>query len=162
MFYQDHTQRMAKFGDIPRLIILLRGAHAEFGHEDAPPDDEHIRNTLQRLINQREGFVSLLDFDGELKGVFMGVINRLWYSRKRQAVDIIYYVTEDCRGYGARLLTEFIAWARNQPGVVEINLGIMSGFKESDRVERMFHVMGAHRLGGMWRLLRTVIEEKAA
>ena len=78
----------------------------------------------------------------------IGVTHQLWYSRKKQATDLFFYTSESIRGdgWGTKLMRRFISWAKDNPGVKEIMLGVSSGI-ETDRTKTMYERMGAIRIG---------------
>lgn len=145
--------REAEFKEIPKIVELLEKANAEFGHASIPFCHDTTRNTLQRVINQREHVAFLLvGEDNTLQGIMVGLTNQLWYSRKRQIVDLIYYVEKESRGHGARLMTSFLAWARSVPNVMEISLGITSGIDTVARVEGLLKASGLKKVGALYSL----------
>jgi GNAT superfamily N-acetyltransferase len=75
------------------------------------------------------------------------VTHQLWYSRKKQAADLFFYVTDNGKGWGAKLMRRFISWAKDNRGVKEIMLGINSGIGDSDRTRKLYERMGATRIG---------------
>lgn len=145
--------REAKFKEIPKLVELLLKANEEFGHASVPVCKDTIRNTLQRVINQphHAAFV-LIDDDGVFRGIMVGLVNQLWYSRKRQVTDLIFYVDKNTRGHGAKLLSAYMAWARTVSNVKEIMVGITSGTDEMDRVDGLLRVTGMNKVGGTYAL----------
>lgn len=145
--------REAKFSDIKRIIPLLEKAHDEFGPETAPFCPDTTRNTLQRVINQKEHCALILTDGEHVRGIMVGLTNQLWYSRKRQIADLIYYVDPDARGYGAKLLSAFLGWARNMPNVAEILVGITSGASNMDRLDGLFRAVGLKQVGGIYQLI---------
>ena len=50
-------------------------------------------------------------------------------------------------GWGAKLMRRFIGWAKENPGVKEIMLGISSGIGDSERTKKLYERMGAVKIG---------------
>jgi hypothetical protein len=145
--------RLATFNDIPKIVDLWEEAHREFGNESVSFCRDTSRNTLQRVVNQREHAAFLLvGKDKVIYGVLVGLVNQLFYSRGRCAQDLIYYVKPDTRGHGAKLLAAFLAWAHNVKGVVEIQIGITSGAHNVERIEGLLKASGMKKVGGIYTL----------
>ena len=94
-----------------------------------------------------EHFVVIAEVDGKIEGALIGVTHQLWYSRRKQASDLFFYVTENGKGVGANLMRRFISWAKNNPGVKEIMLGTTSGIGDMERTKKLYQRMGAVRIG---------------
>jgi len=145
--------REAVFGDIRAIVEMLERADAEFGHESVPFCHDTTRNTLQRVINQREHAAFLLvGNDDSLQGILVGLCNQVWMSRKREIVDLVYYVREESRGHGSRLMIPYLAWARNTPNVCLITMGITSGIDTEERIAGLFESSGFKRAGSYYVL----------
>lgn len=144
--------REAKFGDIRDLVSLCAVAHKEFGHDGSPFCPDTTRNTFQRAVNQREAVVLILTDGEDVHGVLVGVVNQLWYSRKRQASDLFFYVRPEYRGHGGGLISRFLGWARKQPRVAEVVMGVTSGADTEERFGRALAPLGFVRTGGYYQL----------
>lgn len=141
--------REAEFKDIKSIVGLLEKAHDEFGKDSVPFCPDTTRNTMQRAINQREHAVFVLIENHRLVGVLVGLCNPGWYTKKRVISDLIYYVDEEHRGHGKRLLVSFKAWAERTKNVGVITLGITSGF-DTERTEKMLNLFGFEKEGGYY------------
>ena len=95
-----------------------------------------------------EHLVLVVEVDDKIEGLIIGVTHQLWYSRKKQATDLFFYTSQRIRGdgWGTKLMRRFIGWAKDNPGVKEIMLGVSSGI-ETDRTKTMYERMGAIRIG---------------
>ena len=85
--------------------------------------------------------------EGEIEGAFIGVTHQIWYSKKKQATDLFFYVTEKGTGWGAKMMRRFISWATETRGVKEIMLGINSGIGDAERTRKLYERMGAIKVG---------------
>ena len=109
--------------------------------------------TLDVKVRLSIGALNLsVDIDGEIEGVFIGVANQLWYSRKKQAADLFFYVTDKGKGWGSSLLRRYIQWARFNKGVAEITLGVMSGIGDMERTKKLYEKLGAVKVGDSYVL----------
>ena len=96
--------------------------------------------------------VNVVEIVGVIEGVFIGVTNQLWYSRKKQSADLFFYVTQKGRGWGSSLLRRYIQWARFNKGVAEITLGVMSGIGDMERTKKLYEKLGAVQVGDSYVL----------
>ena len=144
--------REATKKDLKKIVTLLESASEEFGHASVPFCPDTTRNMIQRVINHQNHVVFILVDGDKVKGVLAGLNNQLWYSKKRQVSDLIFYVDSETRGYGARLLSTFLGWARKVPNVVEISIGITSGAKDIDRIGGLLTAVGMTKVGGTYTM----------
>ena len=89
----------------------------------------------------------VLELEGKIEGAFIGVTHQLWYSKKKQASDLFFYVTDAGVGWGAKMMRRFISWSKESRGVGEIMLGISSGIGDPERTKRLYERMGAVKIG---------------
>ena len=144
--------RAAVNGDIPQIIKVVKEAHKESSSKGVPLDEEIIRKNVQVCILSAEHLVNVVEIVGVIEGVFIGVTNQLWYSRKKQSADLFFYVTPKGKGWGSSLLRRYIQWARVNKGVAEINLGVNSGIGDMDRTKKLYEKLGAVRVGDSYVL----------
>jgi len=126
---------------------VVKEAHTKSISNNVPLDPKTLRTNIQICVLSAEHFVVVVELDGEIEGTLIGVTHQLWYSRKKQAADLFFYVTDNGKGWGAKLMRRFISWAKDNRGVKEIMLGINSGIGDSDRTRKLYERMGATRIG---------------
>jgi len=139
--------REAKNSDIKNIIKVCQDAHGKSLSSNVKLDIETLRKNIQVCILSKEHLVLVVEIDNFLEGAFIGVTHQLWYSRKKQATDLFFYVTEKGTGHGAHMFRRFIKWAKENRGVKEIMLGISSGIGDTDRTKRLYERMGAVKIG---------------
>ena len=144
--------RAAVNSDIPQIIKVVKEAHKESSSKDVPLAEEIIRKNVQVCILSAEHLVNVVEIVGVIEGVFIGVTNQLWYSRKKQSADLFFYVTQKGRGWGSSLLRRYIQWARVNKGVAEINLGVNSGIGDMNRTKKLYEKLGAVQVGDSYVL----------
>ena len=143
--------RPAKFADIKLMVPFLMEANALTVSKNVPIDVPTLTKTLQQVVNT-PGNQAFLSFDGEtLTGVLAGVSNQIWFSKKKQVVDLVFYVSPEHRGHGFYLARRYLAWAKNVKGAVEVFLGATSGL-DTDRTEELYQKLGLDRVGATYRL----------
>lgn len=139
--------RKSENRDVSGIIELVKEAHGRSISQFVKLDPKTLRTNVQVCVLSAEHFVSVVELDGKIEGVIIGVTHQLWYSKRKQATDLFFYVTEKGTGWGAKLMRRFISWAKENPGVKEIMLGITSGIGDTDRTKKLYERMGAVRIG---------------
>ena len=139
--------RKAEFKDVSGIMEVAKDAHEKSLSNSVAIDPKTLRNNLQVCILSAEHFVLVVELEGEIEGLFIGVTHQLWYSKKKQATDLFFYVTEKGTGWGAKMMRRFISLAKENPGVEEIMLGISSGIGDADRTRKLYERMGAVKIG---------------
>ena len=139
--------RIAKNSDIKQIIRVCKEAHQLSLSKDVPLDEKVLWKNIQVCVLSAEHLVNVVDIGGTIEGVFIGVTHKLWYSKKKQAVDLFFYVTDKGRGWGTIMLRAYIRWARLNNGVAEIILGVTSGIGDMDRTRKLYERMGAIKMG---------------
>ena len=139
--------RKAENKDISGIMELVKEAHSSSISRFVKLDPKTVRTNVQVCILSAEHFVVVAELDGKIEGAMIGVTHQLWYSRKKQATDLFFYVTEEGIGVGANLMRRFISWAKDNPGVKEIMLGTTSGIGDVERTKKLHERMGAMRIG---------------
>ena len=141
--------RKATDKDISNIVSLCKIAHEESIITTAKLDIKTLRTNVQVCVLSAEHLVLVVEVDNKIEGMLIGVTHQLWYSRKKQATDLFFYVGENIRGngWGTKLMRRFITWAKENPGVKEIMLGVSSGIGDVDRTKTLYERMGAVRIG---------------
>jgi|TARA_Y100000310_G_scaffold66686_2_gene62029 GNAT superfamily N-acetyltransferase len=141
--------RNAEHKDLSKIVGLCKEGHEESVITTAPIDVKILRKNVQVCILSAEHLVLVVDLEDEIRGIIIGVTHQLWYSRKKQATDLFFYVSRSVRkdGWGTKLMRRFISWSKENPGVKEIMLGISSGLDDVDRTKTLYEHMGAIRIG---------------
>ncbi len=139
--------RKAENKDVSGIMELVKEAHSKSISQFVKLDPKTVRTNVQVCILSAEHFVLVVELDSKIEGVLIGVTHQLWYSRAKQATDLFFYVTEEGTGWGAKLMRRFISWAKDNPGVKEIMIGITSGIGDADRTKILYERMGAMRIG---------------
>ena len=101
----------------------------------------------------------MVELDGKIEGVLIGVTHQLWYSRKKQATDLVLLCDRvEGIGWGAKLMRRFISWAKDNRGVKEIMLGtLLLVLVMLERTNKLYERMGAVRIGDTFVLPTGVV-----
>lgn len=144
--------RPAAFADIKEIVPFLISANAVTATKDVPVDPDTLRNTLQRVINQ-PGHQCFLSLEKEkITGVLAAVSNPIWFSKKKQVLDLVFYVEPAHAGHGYYLARRYLGWAKKLKGVApgEIYLGVLSGMN-LDRTQNFYERLGLTLTGYVYR-----------
>lgn len=112
-------------------------------------DRPAIAQTLTHCMNSAYGCCFIAEHSGQLTGVIVGMAQQYWFSRQRQAVDLMF-VAERV-GDGPRLLRRYTAWGWSVPGVVEVTCAQSSGI-EIERTAELFEHAGFKRVGSVFSM----------
>lgn len=144
--------RKAEFGDIRKIVPFLLDAK-EFVENDVPVDENTLRNTLQRVVNQPGNQLFISMDDDRITGVLAGISNQIWYSKKKQVLDLVFYVDPEYAGHGYYLARRYLGWARKVKGVApgEVYLGVTSGM-DIEKTSQFYERLGLSRAGAVYRM----------
>jgi len=145
------TVRAAVLADIPALVELGRGMHAEApALRHARYDGEKVATALKHSIAQGCTFVH--EADGELDGAFVGLVIERWFSSDRMAADLALFVRQDRRGglIAYRLLDAFLTWCDEQ-GIEDRQLAVSTGVAPVATGE-LYKRLGFEPIGGLYQM----------
>lgn len=118
--------RRAVTADRLNILAMCRRFHAESGVGLSFNATTAII-TIDQVLAMKDAFVSVLDVDGTLKGLFAAAIVPQLFSTDRTAQELIWWVDPDYRGRGAvKMLAEYEAWARSK-GCQAVNMVGLGG-----------------------------------
>lgn len=137
--------RDAAEADIPYLVELGRRMHFESRYARFDFDPQKYAAVLTHVIPQ--GLTFLVEQDGEVTGVFVGVLDSVFFGRDIVARDLLTYVTPERRGRaGVGLIREYVRRAK-AAGAVDIHIGVSTGLQPA-RVGRLYERLGFGHIGG--------------
>jgi hypothetical protein len=160
--------REAKHTDILAIAECAERLIGESYYAGIDIDMPMSKQLALRMISEKLSFVQVIvseptgDYDTSYcHGFMLGAVQQLWFSRARYATDLLTLVDKTAEGYGAIMIRRFIAWAKKQPKVVDITMGVGSAMGDSDRVGELYEGLGLARLGGIYAA-RIDLEEQQA
>lgn len=112
-------------------------------------DRPAIAQTITNCMVSAFGCCFVAQHKGEITGVIVGLAQQFWFSRQRQAVDLMFVAERP--GDGMRLLRQFVDWAWTVPGVVEV-AGAQSSGIDIERTEKLYLRAGFTRVGGVFSM----------
>lgn len=144
--------RIAKVQDITDAIevgkkILTRSTI------DAEVYELQARKVMLRAINDANMNIWIAEHDGRIVGFLLTIKEQHWFSRDKYASDICFVLEDSHGNYAAPMIRRFIKWAKSDPKVKDITLGISSGLDQDGRTGRMYQNLGFSPVGGVYSLL---------
>lgn len=144
--------RLATTGDLTRLVIFGRNAHAHSNYADIPYNSMVVRETLRAAVTLKGQDVIIAEReDGSLCGLLIALTVPLPFARRKYATDGVFYAEQG----GDRLLDAFIEWAKARH-VARIDCGVTQSDPTS-RLDVLYERKGFTRTGGMY--MRKLTEE---
>ncbi len=117
----------------------------------AKRDRPVIAQTIGNCMVSQYGCCFVTERGGRVSGVVVGIAQQLWFSRQRQATDLM--ITASHPGDGIRLLRRFIDWGWSVPGVIEVACAQSSGI-EVGRTAKVYERVGFQRVGGVFSMTK--------
>lgn len=149
------TVREARIDDINEIHKLAQELVSESVYNGIPMDDRQFKHMVASSIGNRSAVVFVVvGASDEPVGFLVGMVQQLFWSKKKFASDLCTYVRPEARHVGGFMVRRFIRWAKKMPGVVEITLGLSSGIGDTERIGMMYERMGLSRVGGLY-VMRT-------
>lgn len=154
------TVRAAKFADIPAMTQVLADGYARSIYAGtATFDGEATRQLLARALhrhghqNNGGSLVMVSDKDGSVEGVMIGMLDQVYPVLKELMVsDLLFVFTERADPRDARdMIRQLIAWAEQNPKVVEVHLGVTNAIGDWERTAKLYERLGLQRCGAMFR-----------
>lgn len=137
--------RLAHLGDLTRLVMIGRRAHAESNYADIPFNAQVTRDMFRGGVMMKGQDVLIAERDdGSLCGFLICLSAPLPFSRRKYATDGAFYAEQG----GDRLLSAFVAWAKTHC-VARIDMGVTQA-DPNGRIARLFKRKGFQPTGGMF------------
>ena len=146
--------RHATPDDLPRLKEMGRAMHAESPVLSVfEIDMDKVEQSI--VFGMKKGVVLVhLDAAEAIDGVFLGVVNEWWFSRRLMFCDLAFYVVPESRGglVAFRLLRAALDWARDQGlNPEDVQLGVSTGV-HPELTGRLYERFNFERFGDLYRL----------
>ena len=136
--------RPAIYDDLEELLLLFSDTHTELEwYRQFPFSVERVADVLIALIDDENGIVSVYEGeDGKVIGVIIGMIDQLWFSTAKYAVDMALVVNRKNRfeRIGYKLLKHFINYVKEK-GVNNIATSL-NGEQDNKKYEKLLTRLG--------------------
>lgn len=163
--------RDAKFVDIPAIVELMAEAHARSRYAGYTTFDEiEAKQLLLRCIQRHRhknylGSLVLVSHRGEdVTGFMVGILDQVYPALKElKATDLLIYLRDgaDPRDF-PEMVTALIDWARSNPKVVQVLLGVTDAIIDWKRVVPIYERACMVECGGLFRIDFDRSDEKMA
>ncbi len=139
--------RDACFDDINEIYRFCIKAlkHAVYG--SVPFDEAKIRKHICRHVSSKHLFCKVSVIDGNIVGILAATIDEMFFSRMKQATDLIFYVERGAEGN--KLLTAFTRWAESRH-VSIAGISVMFGGPTIERTGKLIESAGYKKAGGVY------------
>jgi len=153
------TIRPAKFGDITRMAELMTEMHQKSIYADRCGLDIKLSkalffNCIQKHGHLHEGGarVVVAEKAGQVEGFLIGMLERVYHvGDKLMATDLFFCTSEAADPRDAsRLIDDFLKWAKGNPAVVEVLMGVTNAIGDYSRAEKLYSRKGLSRCGVMY------------
>lgn len=148
------TTRLANLGDLTRLVMFGRKAHADSNYSDIPFNAGVTRDMFRGAVMLKGQDVLIAERgDGSLCGILICMAIQLPFSSRKYATDGAFYAEQG----GDKLLDAFLDWARSKH-VARIDMGV-SQHDPEHRLDALYTRKGLARTGGMY-LMKIPMEKR--
>lgn len=153
--------RAAKFVDIPQMAALLEDGYQRSIYAGKATFDIIEAKRLAATAIQRHGqsnlggsLVMVSETAGIVDGLLIGVLDNVYPCLKELvATDLLFLQAEHANPKdGVLMLKHLIAWAKKNPKVIEVHLGVASTVGDWERVAKLYEAVGLDRCGAMFRM----------
>jgi len=137
--------------DVGVCTVLGMQLHQEGYFSDLDFDKNKMFSVWQQIEQDNFcGFVAV-DKNGDIAGLFVGLVCEHWFGKDLLASDLTLYVTPFYRGTSAamRLLKAYEKWAKAK-GAKVISLGVSTGIT-AERTGKFYERMGFNDVGKFYR-----------
>lgn len=153
--------RAAQFVDIPSIVKIMERAHARSRYGRVTTFDEvEAKQLLVRCI-QRHGqqnymgsLVMVSVRANQVAGFCIGILDQVYPCLKElKATDLLFIFEEEGAdpNDAQKMLLALTEWARNNPKVVEVVLGVTDAISSWRRVGKLYERAGLERCGAFYR-----------
>lgn len=115
--------------------------------------DLQARKLMLRACNDMSMALWVAEHNNKIVGFMLVIKEQHWFSRSKYASDICFCVNPQYGNYAPLMIKRFIKWAKSDPKITDITLGISSGLDLDERAGRMYQNIGFTKVGGIYALL---------
>lgn len=127
--------RNATREDAQPIVDILAALHEITSFSPVDFSEVKAKHAVMAFVDGGQ-FVRVVDVDGQIVGVMIGIVFPTWFGTDIIAVDVALYVKPEHRGFASvRLVKQFVDWAKEK-GAKQIRPGISTGDKAGGRIYR--------------------------
>ena len=140
----------AGYSEVYSICLYLESIYKDLGqYSSVEVDTDTLYDSVLAWCTSEDSAVFLLIEDKKIVGIFIGVLNQIWYSREYEAVEILLYIDEKHRSLKAfsYLMETFDAWWEEEDALYAV-LGATSSEKD---LTKLYSVVGYSPAGRYYR-----------
>lgn len=143
--------RLGDIPDIDQICDLAKELLEQSIYADIEPDRSKFRLLVANMCGDKTSRVMVIvDDENNLQGFLLGMVEELFFSRRRYGTDLCMYVREGFRHLAPSMIRQFIHWAKSKPRVDLVLFGISSGFGDPERTGKLYASLGFANVGGIY------------
>ena len=141
--------REARPEDLGAILEWCWEMHSETEYSKFSLNEDKVRTLVDRLLSLDGGYVGVADRGGEIVGIFLGLIDEMWFSDDSQGWELLFYSSKSARGgfVGKRMLEAFNSWSVDR-GASRVVVTLASG-GDVARKSRFMECLDYTPLGGV-------------
>lgn len=143
--------RRATIADFPQWQELGARLLARTPYASIPIDQRAVAAIYGQCVNSKLACCFVAEHDGKITGTIAGVVQELWFARRRYASDLLFVA--ETPGDGPKLLRAFVDWAWSVPNVAEVTCGQSSGI-DIQAMDGLYRWAGMRKVGAIYTIVR--------
>lgn len=141
--------REATIQDVENIEPMLHEMHSTTSYSSTHYDKYKVLHSLFKFIEAEQVCVFVAESEGELVGLFMGIVDAHWWGDTLTSSDLLLYVPPEHRkkGFAGPLINKYIQWSLNLGVPSEsISLGITTDV-DVERTSKFYESVGFRKSG---------------
>lgn len=143
--------RRAVIADFPQWLELGKRLLSRTPYSSIEVDQRAVNAMYGQFVNSKLACCFVAEHEGRITGTIAGVVQELWFARRRYASDLLFVA--ETPGDGPRLLREFVDWAWSVPNVAEVTCGQSSGI-DVQAMDGLYRWAGMRKVGAIYTMVR--------
>ena len=146
--------RVARVEDVDAIYRLGLEIHGESRFKVMNVDETKAKHFFRMCVEQDCYLALVVEVEGEIVGVFIGMVMEHFFSYDKQSSDLLLFVTKSMRSRGlAKVFIEhYIEWAESN-GAKLIQAGVSTGIATDDSTE-MYKKLGFSVFGSLFERVK--------
>jgi hypothetical protein len=151
MRYRDATHQ-----DLLPIVELGLEALSQTEYRDIPVDLAKSKQFILFCISSPTQFVQVAEREGRIEGVLLSFSDEIWFSRKHQSSDMLFYVRPGARGAtGYVLARRYQRWAESQKRIHMYGMTNSFGGSGIVRTDKFMAKLGMTCVGSLFLKAKT-------
>ena len=138
--------RAANVSDIHKVLELAKKMHPHSSYRHIPIDEGKFKKLFAVMVCSKQAWVWVAEYDDKITAVLMGMKDEVFFSRKKAVTDVLFLSLKG----GGYLARRFVKWAKSDPAVIDIRVGLTSGMKSAERTGLAYEKLGLKNVGAIY------------